>query len=193
MLLRYRREIAPSHAIRQWEAASAPEGTSIGMCRTPQFADRRPIEAPTCFAVRLPKGMRQVRPQWPRLPSAAVGAPGHFQMSGRRDRQSAVPLSWQFSITALRLGSVGAVALCPEICMSSSTDSFDGREGPEARREFLKKCGRFAVVTPPAMTLLLSVSSMPREAYASTIGHRPPGWPSSPRPPFWPPGLPWPF
>ncbi|TYO65592.1 hypothetical protein FXV83_15255 [Bradyrhizobium hipponense] len=26
------------------------------------------------------------------------------------------------------------------------------------RREFLKTCGRFAVVTPPAMTLLLSTS-----------------------------------
>jgi len=77
--------------------------------------------------------------------------------------------------------------------MSSSPDSFDGREGPEARREFLKKCGRFAVVTPPAMTLLLSVSSLPREAYASTIGHRPAGWPPFPKPPFWPPGFPWPF
>src|SRR5262249_27472905 len=159
-----------------------------------QFADRRTIEAPTCFAVRLPKGMRQVRRQWLRLPkSAAVGAPGHFQMSGRRDRQSAVPLLWQFSITALRLGSVGAVALCPEICMSSSPDSFDGREGPEARRGFLKKCGRFAVLKPPAMTLLLSVSPLPREAYASTIGHRPAGWPPFPKPPFWPPGFPWPF
>lgn len=26
------------------------------------------------------------------------------------------------------------------------------------RREFLKACGRFAVVTPPAMTILLSTS-----------------------------------
>lgn len=26
------------------------------------------------------------------------------------------------------------------------------------RREFLKTCGRFAVVTPPAMTILLSTS-----------------------------------
>ena len=39
------------------------------------------------------------------------------------------------------------------------------------RREFLKKCGRFAAVTPPAMALLLSVSSIPKEAHASTIGH----------------------
>ncbi|QQO12631.1 hypothetical protein JJB99_24630 [Bradyrhizobium diazoefficiens] len=28
----------------------------------------------------------------------------------------------------------------------------------EDRREFLKSCGKFAVVTPPAMTLLLSTS-----------------------------------
>jgi hypothetical protein len=65
---------------------------------------------------------------------------------------------------------------------------------PEARREFLKKCGRFAALTPPAMALLLSVSSVPQEANASTIGHQPPGGShKSPRPPFWPPFLPWPF
>jgi len=61
----------------------------------------------------------------------------------------------------------------------------------DGRREFLKKCGRFAAVTPPAMTLLLSVSTMPKEARASTIGHHPGGPP--PRPPFWPPFLPWPL
>ena len=71
---------------------------------------------------------------------------------------------------------------------------------PEARREFLKKCGRFAAVTPPAMALLLSVSSVPHEANASTIGHHPPGGGpgGGPRgghnpPPFWPPFIPWPF
>ena len=41
----------------------------------------------------------------------------------------------------------------------------------EARRAFLVRCGRFAVVTPPAMATLLMVSSVPREAHASTIGH----------------------
>ena len=41
----------------------------------------------------------------------------------------------------------------------------------EARRAFLARCGRFAVVTPPAMATLLMVSSVPREAHASTIGH----------------------
>ena len=93
---------------------------------------------------------------------------------------------------AARIGGCSSV-VPPEICMSSSPELSDGREGPEARREFLKKCGRFAVVTPPAMTLLLSVSSLPREAYASTIGHQTPSWPPFPKPPFWPPGFPWPF
>ena len=41
----------------------------------------------------------------------------------------------------------------------------------EARRAFLARCGRFAVVTPPMITMLLSVSSVPNEAHASTIGH----------------------
>ena len=78
--------------------------------------------------------------------------------------------------------------------MSGSPKLPDGREDSEARREFLKRCGKFAAVTPPAMTLLLSVSSIPKEAHASTIGHHPPdGPPRLPRPPFWPPGLPWPF
>jgi hypothetical protein len=39
-----------------------------------------------------------------------------------------------------------------------------------ARREFLKRCGRFAAVTPPAMAMLLSVASVPTEAQASTLG-----------------------
>jgi hypothetical protein len=38
-----------------------------------------------------------------------------------------------------------------------------------ARRQFLTQCGRFAVVTPPAMTMLLSVTMTPSEAYASSI------------------------
>lgn len=43
----------------------------------------------------------------------------------------------------------------------------------EARRRFLLKCGRFAVVTPPAMAMLLSVGAMPRQAQAGS-GFR--GW-----------------
>ena len=43
-------------------------------------------------------------------------------------------------------------------------------EGQAARREFLKRCGRFAAVTPPAMTMLLEVAAVPSQARASTIG-----------------------
>lgn len=37
------------------------------------------------------------------------------------------------------------------------------------RREFLKKCGRFAVITPPAVTFLLS-TSMSSKAIAASSG-----------------------
>jgi hypothetical protein len=40
----------------------------------------------------------------------------------------------------------------------------------KARREFLRRCGRFAAVTPPAMTMLLAVATTPTEAHASTYG-----------------------
>jgi hypothetical protein len=49
------------------------------------------------------------------------------------------------------------------------TAGADG-QGQDDRRDFLKRCGRFAAVTPPAMTLLLSVASVPRQARASTLG-----------------------
>ncbi|WP_247353574.1 MULTISPECIES: hypothetical protein [unclassified Bradyrhizobium] len=39
----------------------------------------------------------------------------------------------------------------------------------EDRREFLKSCGRFAAVTPPAMTLLLS-TSLTSAAIAGSAG-----------------------
>jgi len=57
----------------------------------------------------------------------------------------------------------------------------------EARRQFLERCGRFAVVTPPAMALLVTVAAKPDEAMASTFSgkdkdkdkdkdkHKPPG------------------
>ena len=47
----------------------------------------------------------------------------------------------------------------------------DAEQERRERREFLRRCGRFAVVTSPALTMLLSVSSVPQEAHASTIGH----------------------
>jgi hypothetical protein len=56
----------------------------------------------------------------------------------------------------------------------------------EARRRFLAQCGRFAIVTPPAMTMLLSVASKPRAAHASTIlggGWTTPPTTRPPRPP----------
>ena len=58
----------------------------------------------------------------------------------------------------------------------------------EERRRFLAQCGRFAVVTPPAMALLLSVTAKPKEAHASTIlgggsGPKPPKNPGPPPPP----------
>jgi hypothetical protein len=37
------------------------------------------------------------------------------------------------------------------------------------RREFLKKCGRFAAITPPAVTMLLS-TSLNSKAIAGTSG-----------------------
>ena len=56
--------------------------------------------------------------------------------------------------------------------MSDKSEIVAERESDAARREFLKRCGRFAAVTPPAMTMLLEVAAVPSEAHASTIGHR---------------------
>jgi hypothetical protein len=47
----------------------------------------------------------------------------------------------------------------------------DDAADKEARRKFLLRCGRFAVVTPPMMGALLTVSSIPSEARASSIGN----------------------
>jgi hypothetical protein len=43
------------------------------------------------------------------------------------------------------------------------------------RREFLKKCGKFAAITPPAVTLLLSTSLTSR-AIAKSGGRPGNGW-----------------
>ena len=56
-------------------------------------------------------------------------------------------------------------------------DDLETEKERQERREFLKLCGRFAAVTPPAMATLLVVSSVPKEAHASTIGHRWGRWP----------------
>ena len=42
-------------------------------------------------------------------------------------------------------------------------------DGAADRREFLAKCGRFAIVTPPAVTLLLS-TSLTSDAIAKSGG-----------------------
>ncbi|MCG5480864.1 MAG: hypothetical protein KK478_17745 [Ensifer alkalisoli] len=59
----------------------------------------------------------------------------------------------------------------------------------QARRDFLKKAGRFAVVTPPAITLLLGTSLSSR-AIAKSNGSRPGyGWGDKNHYHYGPPGL----
>jgi len=48
------------------------------------------------------------------------------------------------------------------------TPSSNDPKGPD-RREFLKKCGKFAAVTPPAITMLLS-TSLTSDAIAKSGG-----------------------
>jgi hypothetical protein len=67
--------------------------------------------------------------------------------------------------------------------MGSEQEDQTGIEEREARRQFLARCGRFAAVTPPAMTMLLAVSATPLEAYASTILGNDPADPSRPKRP----------
>lgn len=45
----------------------------------------------------------------------------------------------------------------------------------DSRREFLKNCGKFAVITPPTVTFLLSTSLSSKAIAASGGGSRP-GW-----------------
>jgi hypothetical protein len=42
----------------------------------------------------------------------------------------------------------------------------------EARRKFLRSCGKFAVVTPPAVTLMLSAASRSYAATHSGLRHK---------------------
>jgi hypothetical protein len=70
--------------------------------------------------------------------------------------------------------------------MNQSNEESDGPVENDGRRRFLEKCGRFAIVTPPAMTMLLSVAVKPREAHASTILGGGWGLPRPPRPPIFP-------
>ncbi|RST30068.1 hypothetical protein HMF7854_03920 [Sphingomonas ginkgonis] len=51
----------------------------------------------------------------------------------------------------------------------------DPRPDEDDRRDFLKKCGTFALVTPPAVTFLLS-TSMSSKAIAASSGKPGHGW-----------------
>jgi hypothetical protein len=70
--------------------------------------------------------------------------------------------------------------------MTEHRASMNGVEDEEARRRFLERCGRFAVITPPAITLLLTAATVPRQAMASGfpgvghgVGGNPPGTPGT--------------
>jgi hypothetical protein len=54
--------------------------------------------------------------------------------------------------------------------MSKNVELLVEPDSPEARRDFLRKCGWFAAVTPLAIASLLAVASKPTEARASTYG-----------------------
>ena len=54
----------------------------------------------------------------------------------------------------------------------SRDDDLETEAERRERREFLKRCGRFAAVTPPAMATLLVVSSVPKRG--SRLDHRAP-------------------
>ena len=58
----------------------------------------------------------------------------------------------------------------PEKTPSSSNDASEND-----RREFLKKCGKFAAVTPPAITMLLSTSLTSNAIAKSSMGNKN-GW-----------------
>ena len=55
----------------------------------------------------------------------------------------------------------------PERADGEATDN----EGSSARREFLRKAGKFAAVTPPLMATMLAVTSTPALANGSGSGH----------------------
>ena len=66
---------------------------------------------------------------------------------------------------------------------TESSNELPPADGTADRREFLAKCGRFAIVTPPAVTLLLS-TSLTSDAIAKSGGKgddkNPPGHDKTP-------------
>ena len=55
---------------------------------------------------------------------------------------------------------------------AQSATPADGEEIAQPRRALLRKLGRFAAVTPPAVTLLLSLKSKPALAVTSVVSSR---------------------
>lgn len=65
--------------------------------------------------------------------------------------------------------------------MAPEENGLQAQEVNEDRRKFLASCGKFAAVTPPAITMLLS-TSLSSEAVAASGGG---GGRPRPRPPWW--------
>lgn len=55
--------------------------------------------------------------------------------------------------------------------MNEPLEPHDPDSSKQNRRDFLSKCGRFAVITPPAVTMLLS-TSLTSEAIAKSGGKK---------------------
>lgn len=67
---------------------------------------------------------------------------------------------------------------------ANDTRNYANSPVDDDRRKFLAACGKFAVVTPPALTVLLS-TSLNSEAIAGSGGGGSGGGPSNPGPRDW--------
>ena len=68
--------------------------------------------------------------------------------------------------------------------MNDSSEPCEPDRSDQNRRDFLSKCGRFAVITPPAVAMLLS-TSLTSEAIAKSGGAKSSpftGWTPSKKP-----------
>ena len=70
----------------------------------------------------------------------------------------------------------------------SELEARSGYESVMGRREFLRKCGKYAVVVPPTMTVLLSRSPDAKaQSYpCPSVADDPEGWVACTFPPGWP-------
>jgi hypothetical protein len=73
------------------------------------------------------------------------------------------------------LGKLVAIGVSMEHERPPPTTGEQPSSSEDDRREFLKKCGKFAAVTPPAVTLLLS-TSLTFRAIAKSGGRPGNGW-----------------